>query len=209
VAVTALLASLSVVNVVQGVAARALGLRLLVDLPCVAGFAAQPLMATQQGEIAGVLMIESGFTPALHAVAGGAIAAEIAFVRLVSIVAAGAFRLGLAEFFLRVVAILTRQDCVPPVQGKAGQRVIERFGNQPDDVSGAAFVLRVAAAARGARQSIVMAVKSLALSHISGDVLVTVQAQAFLRLLAEGRMTGTALFFDFGMTLNNRTRHHQ
>lgn len=94
------------------------------DRRLVAGLAGDPLMGAVQGKIGLLVMVECPHAPPVRVVTLPAGRSQPVFVRIVFLVARGAFEFGILESG-REVALLARYDGVQTDQGETGQVVVE------------------------------------------------------------------------------------
>jgi hypothetical protein len=168
--------ALATVNVIGCVAGHAGGRRALVSIAEVTLRAVDALVFVMQRKRR-LVVIEFDLLPGPGVVAGGAIAAQLAFVRLLRRVAADTIAGGFPEFPAGWMATVAGGVRVRAAQRKIGGFVIEGVAAELHDVGAPTLVLDVTGAALRGFDSLQSAMKSLPRSHIGGDFLVAVEAQ--------------------------------
>lgn len=88
-----------------------------------------------------------------------------------------------------------------------GRGVIKRIAIQTDDIRIATSVIGVALLACQCRLLIELAVKTTFIGNIGSDDIVTFDAELILRLLGKRRVALIAIAFQFGVPLNQLSRH--
>ena len=135
--------------------------------------------------------------------------AELAFVRVRSLVAVEAGPRGFGEFLPRLVAAVAENVLVPSLQFEIGNRVIERFAVEIDDICVPALVVRVAMPALHFVGRLALAVQSGLFAHVRRDVLVADEAEAVLSRPRERLVAVVAVLFRLGVALNEGAGFHQ
>ena len=142
-------------------------------------------------------------------VAGGAIAAEFALVRLVLLVTidttGGGFPICLAG--LMTIAAVECRMCA--VQWKLSALVVELVAAQLHDVTTATQMLRMTCTALGRSDTGQFAVETVPGADVSGDLLVAIQTQACLTVAIAAIMTLRALLLIFLMSCAELARHEE
>jgi hypothetical protein len=174
-AVGALGAPFPAMHVIRGMTGHALRGRSFVSITEMTLGASDTLVLVVQRE-PGSVVIECHVLPDLRVVAVSAIPPQLAFVRLLGLVADGAFVRGGAEGFLRLVTALARHVEVRAVQWKVGSIVVELLAAQFDDVGVSALMLGVTCAALCRLDSPQPAVKPGVCADVLADFLVTAGA---------------------------------
>lgn len=109
----------------------------------------------------------------------------------------------------RLMATAARKSLVCSLEGEIGQSVIESLRCQPHDIGAAAFVISVAIPALPASRRLEPAVEP----HFGADVAryldMAIQTQAALPVGFERCVALAALLFDFPVTVDHGSRHHQ
>ena len=149
-------------------------------------------------------MIEADFFPVGFVVAALALGPELPFVRLVGLVARSAVR---RRFAIRLVRHVTGPAFDVRVlfpQRIVGQAVIEIDGLKDHDVLFPPGVIGVARAA-WLTCRLITSVVAASSGIVGRDLFVAVEAQPRLGGFIEGRMTGFALGFVFGVLCRQRT----
>jgi hypothetical protein len=159
-------------HIIRGMTGHALRGRSFVSITeMTLGAADAPVLVVQRKP--GFVVIECHMLPDLRVVAAGAIASQLAVVRLLGLVADGAFARCVAERFLRLVTALARQVEVRAVQWKVGRVVVELLAAQFDDVGVSALMLGVTRTALRRLDYPQPAVKPGVCADVLADFLVT------------------------------------
>ena len=130
-------------------------------------------------------------------------------MNVIGFVAGKAVRRRLAMLAAGLVAFSALGFAVFAEQGKVGQFMIEGVFVELHDIGIPAFMVGMTACTVIVSRIAGQAVKTGSGLHISGDILVTVQAQASLFRTLEFRVAGIAIFLVFGMAFDDFTGHHQ
>ena len=208
VAIAALLSAATVVGVVFGVAIEARGRRGLEGLVFVATGAFRLCVFADQRET-GSFMVEFDVGPGDGRMAVGALRTHGVAMHVVGLVAGKAVRGRIAMLAACLVAFDTLGFSVFSEQWKIREIVIERVFVEMHDIGMPSFMIGMAGSAgriAGLRRQ---TMKSRLRGYVSGDVFMTVETQCALFRTFELRVTGSALFFVFGMTLDDPAGHDQ
>lgn len=182
VAVAALGAAFSAVNVIRRMAGDALLGRALVTVAEMTGETGDILVLVPQRE-GSLVVIEVDATPGDAVMTAATVAAEASLVRLAGAVARVAVRGRCRVLLARCVTAVAGHGGVGAVQRKISALVIELIAAELHDIGIAAEVLRMACTAlHGWRGAAEPAVEAFLQRNVRGDVLVTGEAE--LRLSA-------------------------
>lgn len=156
-----------------------------------------------------LVVIEVGMAPGSRVVARAAIAAELAFVRLLFLVAVHAFRRGLPIGLPGNVTARASDAGMRIPQGEIRTIVVKLTATQFNYVRAATEMLGVAPAALRGRDAREMSVIAALRRNVRGDVLVAVQTQARLALAVAAVVAERALLLVFRMGIGELARHEQ
>lgn len=208
VAVAAVLALPSLVNVIRCVASGTRGRRAFVALTDVTGRAGSLEMLVGEVE-EGVVVIEMGLLPGLRVMADGAVGSEEATVGVIPRVAAVTGRGCLAKRHAGLVTASAGEGDVRTLEREVGQVVRESGLAQPRDVGVSTEVLGMAASTLTCRDLPDVAVVTTLAPDVCRDFFVAAQAKTALPL-AIGQVVALGAFgFEPGVCRGDRTRHDE
>jgi hypothetical protein len=197
------------VNVLQAVALGAAGGNVGIALAGMARHAIDRPMRTLQRKLGGVVIESLQVRPRVFTVALVASLAELAFVRIARLVAVEAEPGRIAKLGVLNVTIAARRRLVSALQAEIRSCVIESLAIQQHDIGASAFVVGVADPAFLFRRVELVAVKASARQPVRCNLLMTFEALAGLRLPRKCGVASEALLLELGVTLDERTGHHQ
>lgn len=90
-----------------------------------------------------------------------------------------------------------------------GKAMIEIILVEPDDTGVAATVIAVTGFTILVRRVAMFAVEATVVSDVGGDRFVTVEAQLFLRRIAQAHVAARTLRLELGMARNHFSRHQE
>lgn len=195
-------------RVVRCVARDALSRRVFVTIAEVACDARDVRVLAGKREV-GLAVIERDVCPSGRVMAGGAVLAQFALMRLVGLMARKAGRGRVAVTLARRVTASASEQRVSIAQRKIAAVMIELLGRELHDVSVATLMLTVACPALQAFTADESAVKAFAAAQILSDLLMARGAQLRLAATVAAVVTVGALCFDIGMRGSNFARHEQ
>jgi hypothetical protein len=141
--------------------------------------------------------------------AGVAFTPELAFVWLVLLVTVHALGLRAAIRFSRHVAARARDRCVRPMQLEVGTVVIELIATEFDDIARASQVLRMTRVALRQFDALELAMEAMLPANVSGNVLVTIEAQLGLAMAVAAIVALLAVLLVLLMRHTQLSGHEQ
>lgn len=141
--------------------------------------------------------------------AGCAIVAQPALVRLAFPMAVDAAALGVAKRDIRFVASGTSDSLVAAVQREISEAMVEQRGIELDHIRVSTFVFGVAVLAQARACGEFESVKASAGCHVVRDRFVTIQAEGVLRAAFERGVAFAALTFPLSVSFDDGAGHHQ
>jgi hypothetical protein len=156
-----------------------------------------------------LVMVKGYVLPYLRVMAGSAIPPQLALVRLLCLVANGAFARGIAKGFASLMTAGARQINVCTVQRELRIVVIELLAAEFHDVGLATLMLHVTRTALRGFDSLQAAVKPTVRGDVGGDGLVAVEAQLPLVATVAAVMAVRALLLQFLMGCGQLARHEE
>jgi hypothetical protein len=140
-----------------------------------------------------LVMIELHLLPGLCVMTGHAVLAQLAFVRLLGLVAGNAVARGFAKLPSRLMTNVAGNYRMGAAQREVGCFVIERLATEFHDVRAAALMFYVTGATLSGVDAGHVAMEALLDPYVRGDLLVTVETQLALATAIASVMTGGAL----------------
>ena len=203
VAACAALSEASFVRVVLLVAAKAFARRIDEPLVDVASGALELGVAVLQRKTR-LRVVKACLFPRAFAVAGLALRAELALVRVVLAMAADARRRRVAMLGLRAMAACAPDLLVLAAQLKVGLRMVERLFVEHHDVRIATLMLGMA---KVALELLETPVKARLGAHVAGHFLVAIEAALRLAAAVEPHMAVAAVGLLLDVRAADRARH--
>lgn len=199
----------STMDILNPVAIDARGAYALVAFPDVAGRAANVAVCALQRKFCLVVVVRLKPPPRRLSVATVACFAEAPFVRILRLVTIEAPPRRIAKLDVLGVTAATLYRLVGISQHEIRERVVERLAVEQDDVGVAALVVSVTLCAFLFRCIGLAAMKSPGRETIGGNVLVACEAKSRLRFARKRLVAVVALFFELGVSTNNRPGRHK
>lgn len=195
-------------HIVDRVARHACRRSLLVALAGVARAATRLLMIAFQREFRRAV-IEARFLPAIGVVTTAAALPKCTAMFIDHFVAAITFATRRTNFFSGCVTAPALQFAVFAFQREVGGAVIKIIAIEPDDIGRAPLVIGMTLFTRQRGVVFQLAVKAFFGGDVGTDHIVALHAELILRLLGERYVAFCALSFQFGVALDELSRHQQ
>ena len=157
----------------------------------------------------GFIVVEPRLTPVDLFVAIPAFLAKSPLMRFVDLMAGHTSGRSVAVFLASFVAIRTCDFDVASEKGKLSHAMVKGVWIQSYNIRIAAFVVGMAMLAVDSRDVGDFTVEATLPGDVFIDVLVAKKAQVVLSTLSKAAMTLGTVILEFGVSLNDRPRHHQ